>query len=154
MYAPCAIACVWGVCGLAWDAALRGLYAVRPQPTAMHASAVLLSSFGASLISRAHFACSVVSKLSESVWFGAKAFYGATVFNANIGAWNTARMTSMSYVCAVCHRQCVRRVWLGLGCGAAWPVCRSAAADSHACFLPCFTHPSVLHSFSRVCLRA
>jgi hypothetical protein len=47
MYAPCAIACVWGVCGLAWDAALRDLYAVgrgrsNPWPY-QHASAVLHS---------------------------------------------------------------------------------------------------------------
>ncbi len=30
--------------------------------------------------------------------FGAQAF--RSVFNANIGAWNTARVTSLSYVCA------------------------------------------------------
>jgi hypothetical protein len=63
--------------------------------------------------------------LFESAWLGSQAFFYASAFNANIGAWNTASMTTMSSVCAVfCHRLCVRRVWLGLGCGAAWPGCR------------------------------
>jgi hypothetical protein len=32
--------------------------------------------------------------------FGAQAFYQAFAFNANIDAWNTARVTSLSHVCA------------------------------------------------------
>jgi hypothetical protein len=32
--------------------------------------------------------------------FGAQAFYSASAFNANIGAWNTAAVTTLSYVCA------------------------------------------------------
>jgi hypothetical protein len=97
--------------------------------------------------SRVYLAYSVVRKLSESGWFGAKAFYEATAFNANIGSWNTAAMTSMSYVCTVfCHRLCVRRACLGVGCGAARPVCRSAAAD-RAMHAFCFPHSSALHSF-------
>ncbi len=32
--------------------------------------------------------------------FGAQAFYSVSAFNANIGAWNTASVTSLSYVCA------------------------------------------------------
>jgi hypothetical protein len=31
---------------------------------------------------------------------GAQAFGSTKAFNANIGAWNTARVTSLSYVCA------------------------------------------------------
>jgi hypothetical protein len=32
--------------------------------------------------------------------FGAQAFYKTTAFNANIGAWNTARVTTLFQVCA------------------------------------------------------
>jgi surface protein len=32
--------------------------------------------------------------------FGAQAFYSASAFNANIGAWNTASVTTLNYVCA------------------------------------------------------
>jgi surface protein len=32
--------------------------------------------------------------------FGAQAFYGASAFNANIGGWNTAAVTTLFYVCA------------------------------------------------------
>ncbi len=39
----------------------------------------------------------------ESVWLGLQAFFKATAFNADIGAWNTARMTDMSSVCPHCH---------------------------------------------------
>jgi hypothetical protein len=35
------------------------------------------------------------------VWLDSQAFNGATAFNANIGAWNTARMTTMDYVCSL-----------------------------------------------------
>ena len=38
--------------------------------------------------------------LFESAWLGLQAFYGATAFNANIGAWNTASITTMARVCA------------------------------------------------------
>jgi hypothetical protein len=79
----------------------------------------------------------VVSKLSESVWFGSQAFSFAAAFNANIGAWNTASMATMSYVCAFCHRLHVRRVYLGLGRGASLPLCRRPrpieSAAVHAC---------------------
>jgi surface protein len=37
---------------------------------------------------------------------GAQAFRSASAFNANIGAWNTASVTSMIYVCALCHCLC------------------------------------------------
>jgi hypothetical protein len=97
--------------------------------------------------SRVYLAYSVVSKLFESAWFGSQAFDGATVFNANIGAWNTATMTTMGYVCALCHRLRVRRACLGLRMRRCVACVPSAAADSHACFLPCFTHSAVLHSF-------
>ncbi len=34
----------------------------------------------------------------DRVWFGSQAFYQATAFNANIGAWNTASVSSMLQV--------------------------------------------------------
>ncbi len=108
--------CLGVACGAAFPVCRRP----RPmEPAATHASAVLLSSFRASLISRVYLAYSVVSKLFEGAWSGAKAFYGATVFNANIGAWNTASMTTMASVCPHCHRLRVGRVWLGLAWHAA-----------------------------------
>jgi surface protein len=33
-------------------------------------------------------------------WFGSQAFYSASAFNANVGAWNTASVSDMSGVCA------------------------------------------------------
>jgi hypothetical protein len=33
-------------------------------------------------------------------WLGSQAFRSASAFNANIGAWNTARVTTLSAVCA------------------------------------------------------
>jgi surface protein len=35
---------------------------------------------------------------------GSQAFFSATAFNANIGAWNTASVTNMFWVCAVFHQ--------------------------------------------------
>ncbi len=58
------------------------------------------------------------------MWLGSQAFYGATVFNANIGAWNTAAMTTMASVCALIAIAC-----LG-GVGAAAVVCVGLAAVS------------------------
>ncbi len=48
--------------------------------------------------------------LFASVWLGPQAFNLASAFNANIGAWNTASMTTIVRVCALCHRQRVRSV--------------------------------------------
>jgi hypothetical protein len=36
----------------------------------------------------------------DHVWFGSQAFQLASAFNANIDAWNTARVTSLYAVCA------------------------------------------------------
>jgi hypothetical protein len=55
--------------------------------------------------------------------FGAQAFDSAKAFNANIGAWNTARVTSLTYVCAAFsarwRAQMAGRARPGLRCGAA-----------------------------------
>jgi surface protein len=37
---------------------------------------------------------------ADCVWFGSQIFNYASAFNANIGAWNTASVTSMNSVCA------------------------------------------------------
>ena len=37
---------------------------------------------------------------ADGVRLGSQAFHQALVFNANIGAWNTASVTSLSAVCA------------------------------------------------------
>ena len=103
----------------------------------MHAPSVILSFIRTSLISRVYFAYSVERKLFESVWLGPQAFYQATAFNANIGAWNTASMKTMASVCALYHHIRERRVWLGLGCGTVWPACRRTrpveVRAMHAC---------------------
>jgi hypothetical protein len=36
----------------------------------------------------------------DRVWLGSQAFYGTSAFNANIGAWNTAAVSTMQGVCA------------------------------------------------------
>ena len=42
----------------------------------------------------------VLSVGVDCVWLGSQAFYVASAFNANIGAWNTARVSDLSRVCA------------------------------------------------------
>jgi hypothetical protein len=52
-------------------------------------------------------------------WLGAQLFYSAKAFNANIGAWNTARVTTLYQVCAAfparaarpCRRDALRWVF-------------------------------------------
>ncbi len=39
-----------------------------------------------------------------AAWFGSQAFGVASAFNSNIGAWNTARVSDMSNVCAALGR--------------------------------------------------
>jgi hypothetical protein len=41
-------------------------------------------------------------------WLGAQAFYDATKFNANIGAWNTASVLDMQSVCAASPARAAR----------------------------------------------
>jgi surface protein len=36
----------------------------------------------------------------DLVWFGSQAFTQASSFNADIGAWNTASVTTLKMVCA------------------------------------------------------
>jgi hypothetical protein len=37
----------------------------------------------------------------DRVRLGLQAFQGALAFNANIGAWNTASVSTLSWVCAM-----------------------------------------------------
>ncbi len=44
--------------------------------------------------------CERFPSASTASGFGSQAFGSATAFNANIGAWNTASVTKLNYVCA------------------------------------------------------
>ena len=44
--------------------------------------------------------CERVPAGVDREWLGAQAFQSASAFNANIGAWNTAAVTTLSGVCA------------------------------------------------------
>ncbi len=44
--------------------------------------------------------CAPLSAGADRVWLGSQAFYAANKFNANIGAWNTAKVANMGGVCA------------------------------------------------------
>jgi hypothetical protein len=66
--------------------------------------------------------------------FGAQAFYKASAFNANIGAWNTASITTLASVCAApgpAARTMAGRARPGLRCGVR-PVVRGGTADARA----------------------
>jgi hypothetical protein len=66
--------------------------------------------------------------LSKSAWLGSQAFSGATAFNANIGAWNTARIAKLASVSPHCHRLHGWRTGCCLG------VCRPRCClDAHSC---------------------
>jgi hypothetical protein len=41
-------------------------------------------------------------------WLGSQAFYSASAFNANIGAWNTAAVIDLSEVCAAFSARAAR----------------------------------------------
>ena len=70
---------------------------------------------------------------STACGFGAQAFQSASAFNANIGAWNTATVTTLDGVCAA-PGPAARTMAdaLGRGFGAARPVVRGGIADARA----------------------
>jgi hypothetical protein len=78
--------------------------------------------------------------------FGAQVFYAASAFNANIGAWNTARVTTLLQVCAApgpAARTMAGRARPGLRCGAARCAQRHrrcACACAHVSALACVGH--------------
>ncbi len=70
------------------------------------------------------------------MWFGLQAFYEKKTFNANIGAWNTASVSSMAYVCAAfparaaCHCGGTRSAGSSMRRGL---LCAAAPARAHVC---------------------
>ncbi len=70
---------------------------------------------------------------STACGFGAQAFLSASAFSANIGAWNTARVTDLSAVCAA-PGPAARTMAdvLGRGFDAARPVVHGGFADARA----------------------
>ena len=70
---------------------------------------------------------------STACGFGAQAFNHASAFNANIGAWNTAAVTTLDRVCAASGPPARTTAdALGRGVGAARPVVRGGTADARA----------------------
>ena len=68
-------------------------------------------------------------------WLGSQVFNGASAFNANIGAWNTAAVTTLSNVCAAFSAPAARPVQAGRArrvVDAARAVVRGGAADARA----------------------
>ena len=62
-------------------------------------------------IGRARIRADACERLPAGVdrgWLGAQAFNGAPAFNANIGAWNTAAVTTLSNVCAAFSARAAR----------------------------------------------
>ena len=70
---------------------------------------------------------------STACGFGAQAFSAASAFNANIGAWNTAAVTTLSYVCAAPGPAARTTVdALGRASMRRRPVVRGGTADARA----------------------
>ncbi len=110
----------------------------RSNRRSMHAFAVLLSFFRASLISGVYFAYSKARKLFESVWLGSQAFKDASAFNANIGAWNVLRVTTYASAfddagLADCIKRGMYDNW-GATLHAAYPTWSSLCAVTSATF--------------------
>ncbi len=77
----------------------------------------------------------------DRVWLGSQAFGGASAFNANIGVWNTARVTDLTRVC-VASGPAARTAARTAHCGgrarplsdAARPLCAAAPPmHAHSC---------------------
>jgi hypothetical protein len=83
-------------------------------------------------------------------WLGSQAFNSATAFSADIGAWSTAAVTTLSSVCAAFSARAARhrrRDALGRVVGAGRSVVRGGTADARAsvCAQTCG------HAHARVC---
>ena len=65
-------------------------------------------------------------------WLGSQAFESASAVDANIGAWNTARVTTLSYVCAAPGRGLHYGGRARPGFGAARQVVCGGTADARA----------------------
>ncbi len=77
--------------------------------------------------------CEPLPSASTACGFGAQAFNLTSAFNANIGAWNTAAVTTLVWVCAASRpggaHYCGRA---RLGFDAARPVVLGGSADARA----------------------
>ena len=80
----------------------------------------------------------------DCVRLGSQAFSSASAFNANIGAWNTASVTSLISVCAAfCRQRATRRAF------SAGPRCRCAWRHRR-CVCVCVCAHTYRHSLARV----
>ncbi len=71
----------------------------------------------------------------DRVWLGSQAFHQASAFNAHIGVWNTAAVTSLYEVCAASPARAARhrgRAALGGWSMRRGPLCVAATADARA----------------------
>jgi hypothetical protein len=66
-------------------------------------------------------------------WLGSQAFAYASAFNADIGAWNTAAVTSLNQVCAAISGPGVKRDALGGASMRRGPLWAAATADARSC---------------------
>jgi hypothetical protein len=90
-----------------------------------------------------------LDRVWAAAWSGSQAFCQASTFNANIGAWNTARVTDLSSVCAALGRQRAERALSISVFDAARPVCAGAPPmRAHECahtytYMHTCIHPSI-----------
>jgi hypothetical protein len=79
---------------------------------------------------------------------GSQAFYNAKAFDANIGAWNTARVVGMAGVCAVAHE--AMRTGARSGFDAAQPFVRrhKLCVCVCSCACACMCVRVHMHSYS------
>jgi hypothetical protein len=98
-----------------------------------------------------NLATSCCLSASTACGFGAQAFNSASAFNANIGAWNTARVTSLSSVCAApgpaartmadaLGRASMRRPTMGVGTTARRGGSVHVSEYIHICVCVCVLH--------------
>ena len=76
----------------------------------------------------------------DRVWLGAQAFRSASAFYANIGAWNTAAVTTLSHVCAAFSARAARHRGGTRSDGAvdaSRAVVRGGTAGARACVRRC-----------------
>ncbi len=101
----------------------------RPRAASVRARACVLA-IGRPRIRRRHMRARSVGV--DRGWLGSQAFQSASAFNANIGAWNTARVTTLFAVCAALSARAGRhrgRDALGGVFDAARAVVRGGGAD-------------------------
>jgi surface protein len=81
--------------------------------------------------------CTSTSRRRRPRAVDSQAFVSATAFNANIGAWNTARVTSFSTVCAVSAGACSPADALGRSVGVCMRGCACQDVRARMCVCVC-----------------